>query len=185
MTLILERIRQGDSRAEAELMPLVYDELRALAAARMRRESADRTLQATALVHEAWLRLGGDAQPGWQNRRHFFGAAAEAMRRILIERARRRRTACRGGDPARVDLESLDLAAAPADDRLLAVNEAVDRLAALDPAKAEFVKLRFYAGLGLEEAAATLDISPATAKRWWVFARAWLLREIERADAGR
>lgn len=181
---MLERLAGGEEAVVNELYPLVYDELRRLAAAKMARESPDQTLQATALVHEAWLRLGGDAQPDWQNRRHFFGAAAEAMRRILIESARRRRTARRGGNPERVDLDNLDLAAAPNDDRILAVNEAVERLAALDPAKAELVKLRFYAGLGLEEAAATLAISPATAKRWWVFARAWLLREVERADAG-
>jgi RNA polymerase sigma factor (TIGR02999 family) len=184
VTLILQRLERGDTGAEAELLSAVYAELRRLAAAKMGREPAGQTLQATALVHEAWLRLGGDRQPTWQNRAHFFGAAAEAMRRILIERARRRRAQRHGGGQERIDLDEVAIAAPAAqDERLLDVNDALDRFAALEPQKAEFVKLRYFAGLTLEEAAQTLDISPATAKRWWTFARSWLFRELHPESA--
>jgi RNA polymerase sigma factor (TIGR02999 family) len=145
----------------------------------MAREPAGQTLQPTALVHEAWLRLGGDEQPTWQNRAHFLGAAAEAMRRILIDNARRRRALRHGGGQERVDIDDLELAAVvDNDDQLLAVHEALDKLAAQDPRKAELVKLRYFAGLTIEEAALALGISEPTAKRWWTFARTWLYQEI-------
>lgn len=172
-------MEQGDPCAADQLLPLVYNELRRLAAGQMARESAAQTLQPTALVHEAWLRLGGDAQPTWQNRAHFFGAAAEAMRRILIDRARRRRAVRHGGGQERVDVDDLDLTAATDnDDQLLAVHEALDKLAAQDPSKAELVKLRYFVGMTIEEAALALGISEPTAKRWWSYARTWLYQEI-------
>jgi RNA polymerase sigma factor (TIGR02999 family) len=174
ITLILERARNGDEAAAAELVPLVYQELRQLAAARMAREPAGQTLQATALVHEAWLRLGGEEQPAWRNRRHFFGAAAEAMRRILVERARRRQAARRGGGAEHVAADAIELPDAVPDERVLALHESLARLEAADPAKAELVKLRYFTGLSIEEAAVALDISVPTANRWWAFARAWL-----------
>ncbi len=179
LTLILQQMERGDPQAADRLLPLVYDELRRIAAAKMARESAGQTLQPTALVHEAWLRLGGDEQPTWQNRAHFFGAAAEAMRRILIDRARHRRALRHGGGLQRVDINDLELAASPEDDdQLLAVHEALDKLAAQDPPKAELVKLRYFAGMTIEEAALALGISAPTAKRWWTFARTWLYQEI-------
>ena len=183
VTVMLNRIEQGDPQAADELLPLVYEELRKLASAKMARESADQTLQPTALVHEAWLRLGGDQQPDWQNRAHFFASAAEAMRRILIERARRRHARRHGGGLERVDVNDSALGiAAPdgADDELLAVHESLDRLARHDARKAELVKLRYFAGLTIEEAAEVLGIGIATAKRDWTYARAWLFQEIER-----
>jgi RNA polymerase sigma factor (TIGR02999 family) len=167
-------------RTQEEWMPLVYDELRKLAAQKMAREAPGQTLQATALVHEAWLRLGGDQQPAWENRAHFFASAAEAMRRILIDRARRRGAARHGAGARRVSLEDLELAAEADDEQLLAVHEALDRLAARDAAKAELVKLRFFAGLTMEQAARVLGFSEPTAKRYWAYARAWLFREINR-----
>ena len=179
LTLILQKMERGDSQAADQLLPLVYDELRRLAAQKMARESAAQTLQPTALVHEAWLRLGGDEQPTWQNRAHFFGAAAEAMRRILIDNARRRHALRHGGGLERMDIDDLDLAAAADnDDQLLAVHDALDKLAAQDPRKAELVKLRYFAGLTIEEAALALGVSEPTAKRWWTFARTWLYQEI-------
>jgi RNA polymerase sigma factor (TIGR02999 family) len=161
---------------------LVYDELRQLAAVKMARENPGQTLQATALVHEAWLRLGGDQQVAWRNRTHFYAAAADAMRRILIDNARRKNAVRHGGDAERVNLEldSLELAAGMDDDQLLALHEALDVLAALDAVKAELVKLRFFAGLTLAEAAKVLELSEPTAKRYWAYARAWLYREIKR-----
>lgn len=183
ITLILEKIERGSPEAAAQLLPLVYGELRQLAAAKMARESAAHTLQPTALVHEAWLRLGGDRQADWKNRRHFFGAAAEAMRQILIEKARRRHAVRHGGGQERAEAGALDCAAmAETDDRVLAVSEALERLAVLDPEKAELVKLRYFVGLTIEEAATAVGISAPTAKRWWNFARAWLAREIKRQD---
>jgi len=146
----------------------------------MAHEAPGQTLQATALVHEAWLRLGGDHQPAWENRAHFFAAAAEAMRRILIDRARRSQAARHGAEARHVSLEDLELAAEADDDQLLAVHEALDRLAAHDAAKAELVKLRFFAGLTMEQAARVLGYSEPTAKRHWAYARAWLFREINR-----
>lgn len=179
LTLILQRIDHGDVGAKDELMPLVYNELRRLAAQKMSRESAGQTLQPTALVHEAWLRLGGDQQPHWQNRAHFFGAAAEAMRRILIDRARHRRALRHGGDLQRLNLDDIEVAAGSGDDEhLLAVHEALDRLVEVDPQKAQLVKLRYFAGMTIEEAALALGVSEPTAKRWWTFARTWLYREI-------
>jgi RNA polymerase sigma factor (TIGR02999 family) len=185
-TLLLEKITAGEPGAEDRLFSLVYEELRQLAAAKMAREQAAQTLQATALVHEAWLRLGGDAQPPWQNRAHFFGAAAEAMRRILIDRARRRRALRHGGDRVRVEAEELERVASfdPAgDDQLLAVHEVLDQFAAVEPRKAEMVKLRYFVGLSLQETAQALGIPFGTAKRWWIFSRAWLYRELQSGAA--
>ena len=180
VTLLLQKIEQGDLQAADQLLPLVYQELRRLAASKMGRESAAQTLQPTALVHEAWLRLGGDQQPNWQNRAHFFAAAAETMRRILIDRARKRRALRHGGDQLRADSAEIDQVADlnRSDDQLLAVHEALDKFAAEDPKKAELVKLRYFGGLTLEEAATALDIPHGTAKRWWTYSRAWLFREL-------
>ncbi len=180
ITLILQQMEQGDAQAADRLLPLVYDELRKVAAAKMAREAAGQTLQPTALVHEAWLRLGGAAQPNWQNRAHFFAAAAEAMRRILIDRARRRQAQRHGGGQQQVSLDEAELAATLDNDNvLLAVNEALEKFAVSEPQKAELVKLRYFAGLTLDDAARTLDISEPTAKRWWAYAKAWLHREIK------
>jgi RNA polymerase sigma factor (TIGR02999 family) len=162
-----------------ELFALVYEELRRLAAHKMALEAPGQTLQPTALVHEAWLRLGADAQPLWKNRAHFFAAAAEAMRRILVERARQRTALKRGGGADRVSLEELELPMAVADDdKLLAVDEALEKLAALRPRQAELVKLRYFIGMTFEEAAAVLGIAVPTAKEWWGYARAWLAVEM-------
>lgn len=183
ITLILERIGQNDPHAAAQLLPLVYDELRRLAAARMAREAPGQTLQPTALVHEVWLRLGGDAQPQWANRAHFFAAAAEGMRRILIDQARRKRAVSHGGELAKVSASDtgFDVASPLGDDEeLLLINEALDGLAAHDPRKAELVKQKYFAGLTLEEAADMLGISHRTAKRDWAYARAWLFNEVKR-----
>jgi RNA polymerase sigma factor (TIGR02999 family) len=176
VTRILEEIQQGDAHAAEQLLPLVYDELRQLAASRMAAERPDHTLDATALVHEAYLRLVGDQH--FENRRHFFAAAAEAMRRILIENARRRRRQKRGGGLKHFDLDAAPLAAPENDERLLALDAALDRFATIEPLKAELLKLRSFGGLSLHEAAATLGISPSTANRWWAYARAWLRVEI-------
>jgi RNA polymerase sigma factor (TIGR02999 family) len=183
ITPILKRIEQGDPHAAAQLLPLVYDELRRLAAAKMAREAPGQTLQPTALVHEVWLRLGGDEQPPWGNRAHFFAAAAEGMRRILIDSARRKRAVRHGGELAKIsaDATGFDLASPAGDDEeLLLVNEAIDALAAHDPRKAELVKQKYFAGLTLEEAAELLGISLRTAKRDWAYARAWLFNEVKR-----
>jgi RNA polymerase sigma factor (TIGR02999 family) len=180
ITRILAAIEQGDPRAAEQLLPLVYDELRRLATARLSRERPGQTLQATALVHEAYLRLVGprDAEP-WNGRGHFFAAAAEAMRRILIEQARRKDRARHGGGWKRVDLdEACSLAEPPPDDDLQALHEALGRLATLDPKRAELVRLRFFAGLSMAEAAAVVGISLATAERYWAFARTWLFAEL-------
>jgi len=179
-TVMLQEIEHGDAQAASRLLPLVYDELRRLAAVKMARENPGQTLQATALVHEAWLRLGGDQQVAWRNRTHFYAAAADAMRRILIDNARRKNALRHGGQAKRVDLEldSLELAAGMDDAQLLALHEALDALAAHDAVKAELVKLRFFAGLTLAEAAQALELSEPTAKRHWTYARAWLYREI-------
>ena len=186
VTVILNRAEQGDPKAAEELLPLVYEELRRLAAHKMANEAAGHTLQPTALVHEAWLRLTGDsdAQAGkWNGRAHFFGAAAEAMRRILIERARRRLAAKRGGGHAVLDVAEIEVPAVMADDGgLLLVNEALDKLAAIDSRKAELVKLRYFVGMSFDEAASTMDIGVSTAKRWWAYARAWLSVEISRVN---
>jgi RNA polymerase sigma factor (TIGR02999 family) len=179
VTQILNAIEQGDRRAAAELLPLVYDELRKLAAARLAEEKPGQTLQPTALVHEAYLRLVGGEQPqDWNGRGHFFAAAAEAMRRILIEAARGKGRAKRGGDWQRVDFEQLDVTTSVSADELVALDDALGRLAALDHLAGELVKLRYYAGLALAAAAAALHISPATAYRHWAYARAWLRDEL-------
>jgi RNA polymerase sigma factor (TIGR02999 family) len=178
VTQVLGAIQQGDPKAAGELLPLVYQELRRLAAFRMAKESPGQTLQPTALVHEAWLRLVGSEQQTWQNRAHFFGAAAEAMRRILIDNARRKRALCHGGGQQRLDIEEANLAAGMKDDELLALDEALDKFAAREREKAELVKLRYFAGLSFEEAAEVLGVSVPTAKRWWAYARAWLFQEM-------
>ena len=179
ITRILDQVQHGDPKAAAELLPLVYDELRRVAAARMANGAPGHTLQPTALVHEAWLRLvGHDGDAQFQNRTHFFAAAAEAMRHILIDHARRKQALRHGGGQQRVDADDLEIAAPADDDELLAVNDALDRLAQADPAKAELVKLRYFVGLTIEEAAAALAISEATAKRRWALAKAWLFNEI-------
>ena len=152
-THLLDSIAQGDPKAAEELLPLVYQELRRIAACKMANEAPGQTLQPTALVHEAWLRLGGDQQPHWQNRAHFFAAAGEAMRRILIEKARRRQRVRHGGGQERVDIDDIEIAAPEDDERLLAVHDALDRLAQEDPAKADVVKLRFFVGLSDREVA--------------------------------
>ena len=179
VTRLLDAAAAGDPKAAAELLPLVYDELRKLAAARMAAERADHTLQPTALVHEAYLRLvGGSPHQEWNGRGHFFAAAAEAMRRILINRARDRGRLKRDGGRQRVDLDGLaDPFAAPADD-LLDFDDALERLATSYPQAAELVKLRFFAGLTLPEAAAAIGLPPRTADRQWAFARAWLIEAL-------
>jgi len=183
VTRILERAQSGDSAAAAELLPLVYDELRRIAAHKMQAESADHTLQPTALVHEAWLRIGGDEQPDWKNRGHFFTAAGEAMRRILIERARRRKALRHGGDHIKLDLDDVEIPAPADDDELLAANDALEKLALVDSRKAELVKLRYFVGLSFEETAEALGIAVPTAKQWWAYSRAWLLQEMHKDKA--
>jgi RNA polymerase sigma factor (TIGR02999 family) len=181
VTCLLESIRRGDPVAAEKLLPLVYAELRRLAHARMAREQPGQTLQPTALVHEAWVRLVADEAPMFENQAHFFGAAAEAMRRILVESARRKKRIKHGGGLERVDVEALDLPMPMPDDELLALDDALDGLAAVDARAAEVVKLCFFVGLTQEQAAKELGISISTAERLWSFARAWLFREMEKA----
>jgi RNA polymerase sigma factor (TIGR02999 family) len=183
LTRILAAIENGDPRASEQLLPLVYDELRRLAASKLASESPGQTLQPTALVHEAYLRLfGHEPVPVWENRTHFFAAAAEAMRRILVDAARKRRAVKRGGNLGRLDLDPNWLTAPnrDRDDELVALDEALEKLASRDSLKADLVKLRYFAGLTIPEAAAALNISTATADRYWTYARAWLRREITR-----
>lgn len=180
VTRLQESAHAGDSSSADQLLPLVYEELRRLAAARMAHEPPGQTLQPTALVHEAWMRLAGSGNPRWNSRAHFFGAAAEAMRRILIDQARRKLARRHGGGQVRVDLTGIDPAGPVQDEELVLVDEAVGRLAAHDPRKAELVKLRYFAGLTTPEAAGILGISVPTADRWWSYCRAWLFQEIER-----
>ena len=180
VTRILDAIEKGDPKATDELLPLVYQELRKLAAHKMAKEAPGQTLQPTALVHEAYLRLVGIEDQKWAGRAHFFGAAAEAMRRILIDNARRKRAQRHGGGQKQVNLEDVEIASAMADDQLLAVNEALDKLAARDKQKAELVKLRYFIGMTIEEAAQILGVSEPTAKRYWAYARAWLYHEIQK-----
>ncbi|MCX6930928.1 MAG: sigma-70 family RNA polymerase sigma factor [Verrucomicrobia bacterium] len=179
VTSILDRVEQGDPRAAEELLPLVYDELRKLAAARMAHEAPGQTLQPTALVHEAWLRLAGSQAQQWNSRGHFFAAAAEAMRRILIETARRKQSQRRGGGLARTELQESQLVLDPPSDEMLAVDEVLEKLAQEDPLAADFVKLRYFVGMTLPEAAEALGIAPRTADRLWAYARSWLRVAIE------
>ncbi len=179
VTRILSAIDQGDPHAAEQLLPLVYEELRRLAGQRLTQEKPGQTLQATALVHEAYVRLVNvEEAQHWNNRGHFFAAAAEAMRRILVESARRRKAQRRGGDRERQDFDQIDPAAPALTDDLLALDDALDKLAARDRNKAELVKLRYFAGLTMEQTAQALGISLATANRWWNYARAWLHQEI-------
>jgi len=180
VTRILDAIGSGDAHAAEELLPLVYEELRKLAAHRLAQELPGQTLQPTALVHEAWLRLVGEANPRFGGRAHFFGAAAEAMRRILIDRARQKLSLKRGAGAERVNLEDLEMATAADDETLLALDEALVKLSSEDRDSAEFIKLRFFAGLTNAEAAQALDIPERTARRHWSFARAWLYRELRK-----
>jgi RNA polymerase sigma factor (TIGR02999 family) len=178
-TQILSRIESGDASAAEQLLPLVYDELRKLAAGKLAHEKPGQTLEATALVHEAYVRLvDNDRAQHWDSRGHFFAAAAEAMRRILVERARRRARLKHGGHFERIDLDAIEIATDTAGVDILELDEALSRLAIQHPDKAELVKLRYFAGLTGDEAAAVLGISPATADRHWTFARAWLVREL-------
>jgi RNA polymerase sigma factor (TIGR02999 family) len=182
VTRVLDAIGNGDPKASNELLPMVYEELRRLASHKMANEAFGQTLQPTALVHEAWLRLTDGENVKWDGRAHFFGAAAEAMRRILIENARRKQALRHGGGQRRLDIEDVEIAAVPDDDQLLALDEALERLAAHDGRKGELVKLRYFAGLTIGEAAELLKISEPTAKRDWTYARAWLYNEMKRGD---
>jgi RNA polymerase sigma factor (TIGR02999 family) len=178
VTRVLQEVGAGRTEASQQLLPLVYEELLVIARQRLRDERAHHTLNATALVHEAYMRLVGDDAAAWENRAHFFGAAARAMRQVLIDYARRRGRAKRGGDQARIPLNVVDLAVeAPVED-VLAVDRAVEKLAAKDPRMAEVVQLRFYAGLSVEETAAALGMSERTVRREWSLARAWMMREL-------
>ncbi|TAL00242.1 MAG: sigma-70 family RNA polymerase sigma factor [Verrucomicrobia bacterium] len=178
VTLMLQAIGRGEKQASEDLLPLVYEELRRLATARMAQEAAGQTLQPTALVHEAWLRLVGDGDHGWENRAHFFGAAAEAMRRILIDSARKRSMLKRGGDRVRVELGELDLVTATPDDRVLLIDEALERLKVSDPELAQLVVLKFFGGMTNEEIAHMKGANERTIRRQWNYARAWLLENI-------
>jgi len=184
VTRILERVEQGDPKAAGELLPLVYDALRRLAAHRLAGEAPGQTLQPTALVHEAWLKLSGTDHQNWNGRQHFFAAAAEAMRRILVDRARRRLAAKRGAGEAHLDADGLDIPAPAPDEQLLSVSEALGKFARLDARKAELVKLRYFVGMTFEEASAALGIAVPTAKQWWAYARAWLRVEIGGTASG-
>ena len=180
LTVILDRIQQGDSNAAAELLPLIYEELRKLAAAKMAQEQPGQTLQPTALVHEAWLRLvGTDEHKAWNSRAHFFGAASEAMRRILVDRVRKKERIKHGGELERVDLEHVIIATEDSDDTVLAVHDALEKLALDSPQKAEIVKLRYFTGMEHAEIAEALGISEPTVRRHWAYARSWLYAELK------
>jgi RNA polymerase sigma factor (TIGR02999 family) len=178
VTRVLQAAQEGNSQAAADLLPLVYDELRRIAAYKMAQEAPGHTLQPTALVHEAWLRLVGDESPRFQGRSHFFAAAAEAMRRILIENARRKHSLKRGGEFAREELQEAHLVQRAPTDEMLAVDEALGLLAAEDPVSADLVKLRYFVGMTMEEAASALGLPLRTAERLWAYARAWLRRRM-------
>ena len=178
VTSIITAIEHGDAQAADQLLPLVYEELRRLAAHKLSQELPGQTLQPTSLVHEAYLRLTGKQEQKWDGRGHFFAAAAEAMRRILIESARRKRAVRHGGGQERLNIQDVDVAAFGKADELIAVNEALEKLGAENKPKAELVKLRYFAGLTIEEAAEVMNISVPTAKRWWAYARAWLHNEL-------
>ena len=183
VTRLLQAIERGESQATEELLPLVYDELRRLARAHMGHERANHTLQPTALVHEAYLRLVGDTGARWDSRGHFFAAAAEAMRRILINRARDKKRLKRGGDRKRIDLDQIESALQTDDVQLIALDEALAKLATEDATAAQIVKLRFFAGLNMRETAEMLGLAQRTAERQWAYARAWLYAELGRDDA--
>ena len=178
VTHIIDRAQQGDPKAAEELLPLVYDELRRLAASKMRREPAGQTLQPTALVHEAWLRLSKEGGSHWKNRDHFYAMAAEVMRRLLVDRARRRRSSRHGGDLERVEMDSVEAPGRQDDTVILEVHDALERLAAEDPQKAEIVKLRYFVGLDNKEIASLLGVSTKTVERHWAYAKAWLGRAM-------
>jgi RNA polymerase sigma factor (TIGR02999 family) len=178
ITQVLQAIQLGDGRASEELLPLVYNELRQLAAARMAQEATGQTLQATALVHEAWLRMVGDGDKTWQNRAHFFGAAAEAMRRILVENARRKSRLKRGGGQVRLDIDDLELAETTPDEKVLLMDEALERLQGEDPEKARIVVMKFFGGLTNQEVAKNLGVTERTVERQWAYAKAWLFQKI-------
>ena len=180
VTQILNDARNGDARAAEDLLPLLYHELRQIAARKMSSEAAGHTLQPTALVHEAWLRLVGNNQQAWPSRAYFFAAAAEAMRRILVEHARRKQSQKRGGPFEHEELTESTLVLSAPPDELLAVNDALEKLAAEDQQAAELVKLRYFVGMTMEESASALDLAPRSAERLWTYARAWLQREIKR-----
>jgi RNA polymerase sigma factor (TIGR02999 family) len=180
VTRILNAAQTGDDRVAEELLPLLYHELRQIAAGKMAGEAAGHTLQPTALVHEAWLRLGGGQPQSWPSRAYFFAAAAEAMRRILVEHARRKQSLKRGGEFERQELTESALVLTAAPDELLAVNDALEELALEDKSAAELVKLRYFVGMSMPEAASALDMAPRSAERLWTYARAWLQREIRR-----
>lgn len=180
VTKLLSAIESGDPKAAEELLPLVYEELRRLAAQKMANEKPGQTLQATGLVHEAWIKLAGSSDQQWQNRRHFFGAAAEAMRRILIDRARKRNRTRHGRGIEHIDLRQIEIAETATDQQLVAVDEALQMLAAESPERAELVKLRYFVGLSIPDAAEALGISESTAKRQWNYARLWLFKELKR-----
>ena len=179
VTQILEAMGRGEPKAAGELLSLVYEELRRVAAAKMAQEAPGQTLQPTALVHEAWLRLNGDKRRQWNDRTHFFATAAEAMRRVLVDNARRKRAERHGGGRQRVAMPQVANPVAGDEDQILTVDEALERLAALDPQKAELVKLRYFVGMTVEEAAEALGISVRNAQRYWAFARGWLYEEIK------
>ena len=178
LTQILQAVERGDENSSERLLPLVYDELRRLAAAKMCREPENQTLQPTALVHEAWLRLTTGEEAHWQNRGHFFGAAAEAMRRILIERARRKSRLKHGGGQQRLDIQELELADTTPDDKVLLINEALERLQTEDPAKARVVVMKFFGGLTNQEVAESLGVTERTIERQWAYAKAWLFSTV-------
>jgi RNA polymerase sigma factor (TIGR02999 family) len=180
-TILLNAVEQGDLQAADKLLELVYEELRRLAASKMARETPGQTLQPTELVHEAWLRLVGTKNPKFENRNHFFSAAAEAMRRVLIDRARRKLTQRHGGGVVRVDLDGQDLAAPDVDEQLLAVHEVLDKFAKDHPVQAEVVKLRYFVGMTNEETAQVLGISVSSVNNYWMFSRTWILHEIKNA----
>ena len=180
LTQILQAVERGEENSSERLLPLVYDELRRLAAIKMSREAQNQTLQPTALVHEAWLRLTTDEEMGWQNRGHFFGAAAEAMRRILIERARRRSRLKHGGGQRLLDIEELDLADTTPDEKVLLIDEALERLQAEDPEKARIVVMKFFGGLTNREVAESFNVTERTIERQWAYAKAWLFSAVRR-----
>src|ERR1017187_512830 len=179
VTQVLQAVGVGEEHAAEKLLPLVYEELRKLAAYKMANEAPGQTLQPTALVHEAWLRLGADGQPAWRNRAHFFAAAAEAMRRILVDRARQRTAAKRGHNPQRTEWSDSKLQAVSPDEQMLAIHEALDQLALRDPVSADLVKLRYFVGLSMAESAESLGLPLRTAERMWTFARTWLREAIQ------